>query len=288
MSCSPSEVVVGVPCFNEAHRAGALAQALAALDPAPGAVLVVDDGSTDGTAEALEAVGLSVLRHPSNRGLGAARNTLWRAARDRGHRWIAYLDADVLPRPDHIARVAAAGSDGLGGPNIDVAPQGAVDAWRARFWPQSLGGSVLESAPMLVGAGAAYDLRALAAVGGFNERFRTHGEDVEVGRRLNRAGLRLRYDPSFVVEHHRHDGVRDLLRGCYLHCREGMRATREVPGPHPRPPELVAGMARKALWAPGAALVRRRDPAEAALGVAACGAGLLGYAVALAATRGMA
>ena len=59
-----------------------------------------------------------------------------------------------------------------------------------------------------------------------------------------------------------------------------MRATLGTPGEEPRPDQLVLGMAKKAASAPAAALMRLHDPREAALGLAACSAGLLGYAVA--------
>ena len=58
-----------------------------------------------------------------------------------------------------------------------------------------------------------------------------------------------------------------------------MRAVRSTPGDGPGGVGLAVGMARKLLHAPAAALIKRGDPAEAALGVLACGAGLAGYAV---------
>lgn len=62
-------------------------------------VVVVDDGSADGTASAIEAIGderLSVLRHERSRGVSAARNTGIEAARGD---WIAFLDDDDLWSP---------------------------------------------------------------------------------------------------------------------------------------------------------------------------------------------
>ena len=277
-------VAIGVPCFNEAARIAALGDVIASLHPAPGAVFAVDDGSSDGTAEALRVAGFEVLVHEVNSGLGTARNTLWRRALDRGFQAIAFLDADVAPPKDYLRRVcellAQGRVAGVGGRNVDDGSDW-VDAWRGRFFPQSLGDRDLIDAPMLVGACATYRVAALRDVGGFSPRFRTHGEDVDIGRRLRAGGHRLRYDPTVVVRHRRSDSAETLVRNCYHHCREGMRATLATRGLEPGPPDLVLGMAKKAVRAPVAALVRRRDAREAALGAAACGAALAGYAAGL-------
>ncbi|MEE2827748.1 MAG: hypothetical protein VX498_01050, partial [Myxococcota bacterium] len=105
------------------------------------------------------------------------------------------------------------------------------------------------------------------------------GEDVEIGRRFRLHGERLLYSPDLVVYHQRHDSPVELLGNCYRHCREGMRATLGTPGEQPEAGRLALGLSRKLVHAPAASLLRRRDPREAALGVAACGAGLLGYLV---------
>ena len=279
-------IAVAVPCFNEAARIPALLDALRSLDPAPGAILIVNDGSSDGTAALLAADDIDLLPHRTNEGLGAARNTLWRRARERGFLVISFLDADVTPPTDWLARVGALIAEdprlaGVGGRNVDPLEDGGAraDQWRARFWKQDLGECALLDAPMLVGACASYRTDALATVSGFDPAFRTNGEDVDVGRRLRAAGFRLRYEPSLQVHHRRRDRPRSLVALCYRHCRDGMRAARRTPDEDPRAVELVVGMARKAVRAPAAALLKRRDPREAALGIAACGAGLLGYCV---------
>ena len=281
----PASIAVAVPCFREAPRVPALAAALAALDPAPGACLAVDDGSGDATAAALTEAGFDVVVHETNEGLGAARNTLWRRAEERGFQAVAFVDADCLVPPHYLRRVAErlAADDvaGVGGRNVERDPATWVDAWRGRFWPQDLGPAARMEAPMLVGACATYRVSALRQVGGFNPLFRTNGEDVDLGRRCAAHGLRLLYDPDIVVFHERRDAPLDLVAMCYRHCRDGMRATVATPASEatPGPGRLVFGMARKAVRAPAAALVKRRDPREAALGAAACSAGLLGYVV---------
>ncbi|MCO4773077.1 MAG: glycosyltransferase family 2 protein [Deltaproteobacteria bacterium] len=279
-------VAVAIPCFNEAARIPALLDAVASLDPPPGLVFALDDGSHDATADLLSTVdGIELLRHERNLGLGAGRNTLWRTARQRGYPVVAFLDADVSPPPDFVRQVVDLfGSDlrlaGVGGRNIDEldATSSLSDSWRRRFWPQDMGPSALTDAPMLVGACAAYRTEALMDVGGFDAGFTTNAEDVDIGRRLRAADWRLRYEPGLVVRHRRRDDPRTLVHACFRHCREGMRATLKTPSEPPGPTELVLGMARKAARAPVASLVRRRSPAEAALGIVACGAGLAGYA----------
>lgn len=91
----PLGVSVIVPAYNEEGGIGAvlerLRDTLATLD-LPGELIVVDDGSTDGTAaEARRAAGVKVLQHRANRGYGAALKTGIREAR---YELIAITDAD--------------------------------------------------------------------------------------------------------------------------------------------------------------------------------------------------
>ncbi|MCK6530789.1 glycosyltransferase [Myxococcota bacterium] len=271
-------IAVAVPCLDEEAALPGLASSIRALDPPPEAILIVDDGSRDGTAGAARGAGLRVLSHPRNRGLAAARNTAWRAADTDV---VAYLDADVRPPPDWIGRIRAGLADpdvaGLGGWNREGPPRSAADRFRARHWPQWGGPTATGAAPWLVGACAAYRRSALEAVSGFDERFRSHGEDVEIGLRLNARGFRLAYDPDLTVSHARHDGPGSLARMCYLHCLWGGRASR-LHGSPVLP--LALGVLRKGARAPAGLLLRHLDPAAAAVASLGCASGLVGYAVA--------
>ncbi len=104
MGSDAFSVSVVIPAYNEAARiAVAVESALGQTHP-PDEVIVVDDGSTDGTGTVAAALGARVVRKP-NGGLSSARNAGIRAARGD---WIALLDADDLWVPAKLAAVHAA------------------------------------------------------------------------------------------------------------------------------------------------------------------------------------
>ena len=94
-----------VPAFNEATRIGAVLEALRG-HPALAEVIVVDDGSTDGTDAVAGAMpGVTLLRQPRNSGKTAALAAGIAAAR-APH--LMFLDADLQGlRPDHVTALAA-------------------------------------------------------------------------------------------------------------------------------------------------------------------------------------
>ncbi|MEW2357365.1 glycosyltransferase family 2 protein [Spirillospora sp. NPDC029432] len=91
------EVAVIIPAKDEGDRIAATVEAARKL-PGAGLVLVVDDGSADGTGRVAREAGARVVRHSRNRGKGAAMETGAEAARllDEGTpRHLLFLDADL-------------------------------------------------------------------------------------------------------------------------------------------------------------------------------------------------
>jgi len=77
------DVTIVIPAFNEAPVIGSVLAGLRTLDLGDREMLVIDDGSTDETADAARAAGARVIRHPYNVGNGAAVKTGLRHARGR-------------------------------------------------------------------------------------------------------------------------------------------------------------------------------------------------------------
>jgi glycosyltransferase involved in cell wall biosynthesis len=103
------QCVAVIPCFNEARWIAALAAAVRRHLPN---ILVVDDGSTDGTARQAEAAGAEVIRLGRNCGKGAALRAGWRHARQLGFSWALTMDGDGQHAPDDIPKFLARAENG--------------------------------------------------------------------------------------------------------------------------------------------------------------------------------
>lgn len=93
-----------IPAFNESQGIRDVVSRLRDRHP-DAEIIVCDDGSTDGTAEALDGLEVHVIRHARNRGYGAAWKSLAAAATGDV---IVYFDGDSQFDPDDVARLIAA------------------------------------------------------------------------------------------------------------------------------------------------------------------------------------
>jgi polyprenyl-phospho-N-acetylgalactosaminyl synthase len=93
------KVIAVIPAYQEAAR---IAKTVEAVRPYVDGIVVVDDGSEDGTVEAAREVDVAVLRHRVNRGQGAALRTGNEAALRLGADIIVHVDADGQHDPSFI------------------------------------------------------------------------------------------------------------------------------------------------------------------------------------------
>jgi glycosyltransferase involved in cell wall biosynthesis len=107
MQAQPQRGLVVVPAYNEVHTVASVVRALHRDAPAWD-VLVIDDGSTDATAEHAQAAGARVVRHPFNLGIGGAVQSGFRYARDEDYEMMVQVDADGQHDPREIRRLVAA------------------------------------------------------------------------------------------------------------------------------------------------------------------------------------
>ena len=176
-------------------------------------VIVVDDGSSDRFTDCAREYGFRLIRTP-NSGLGNARNIGLFAATGE---IVAYIDDDAYPDPDWLKYLAAAflHSDfvGVGGPNLPPCD----DGWVGDCVANSPGGPIHvlltdREAEHIPGCNMAYRKAALLEIGGFDERFRAAGDDVDVCWSLQKRNWKLGFSPAAVVWHHRRNSVRTYLK----------------------------------------------------------------------------
>jgi GT2 family glycosyltransferase len=205
-----------VPARNGAASLPALLQSLKSQTLSSGRfeVIVVDNDSSDGTADLAAAHGARVVHEPvanrsraRNRGVAAARTPLY-----------AFTDADCVARPEwleELLRCAPSTPLMAGEVELRVSDRpNAIERFE-RLWRFGQGSWVEQ------GWAATANLRvhaeAFEAVGGFDPSWRHIGEDVDFCFRARAAGYALGYCPGAIVEHEGESELRPLLRRFFLH-----------------------------------------------------------------------
>jgi len=207
------DVAVVIPNYNGARWLPGVLASVAAQTVAPVEVLVVDDGSTDGSAAIAEAAGARVLRLAENGGFARAANAGLAAV---GSEAVALVNTDVVLDADWLERALAAlgASEGavatklldLDDPAIlysagDVLRRDGVCEQRGRF-ERDMGAYDEPGEVFSACAGAAlYRRVAVLGAGGFDERLGMYLEDVELGLRLRLAGWGCAWEPRAVARH---------------------------------------------------------------------------------------
>ncbi len=136
----PQAVLALIPAWNEAERIRPIIEGAGAYLP----VLVVDDGSTDRTAEVARAAGAWVIRHPQNRGKGAALKTGFAWALEHGYDAVLTLDADGQHDPTEIPKLLAALEAGEG--ELIIGERDFSQMPWPRWWSTPLGAWLLSLA----------------------------------------------------------------------------------------------------------------------------------------------
>jgi glycosyltransferase involved in cell wall biosynthesis len=163
-------------------------------------VIVVDNGSTDGTKEVAasfrETLPLQILDKP-NAYIAAVRNAGAAVARGR---YLAFLDADCEVRPDWLSVATEVLSEG----NIGVCgafyliPEGS--SWIARYWYQIREIKPAGEVSYLPAGDMFVSRQVFNKVDGFDQSIQTN-EDFEFCQRIRAAGLPIRCEPKLGVIH---------------------------------------------------------------------------------------
>ena len=217
--------LVIVPAYNEERGIGRVIGSVRREMPEAD-ILVVDDGSADGTARAAYSAGAAVARHPFNLGYGAALQTGYRFATRAGYEVLVQMDGDgqhdsscigVLLEPIRLGEAdVAIGSRFLGGTG-GAAPKAAYDVPLAR----KIGISLFRAITALIirqritDPTSGFQAMTRAVFSSFiGEKFPADYPDADVIIMLHRSGFRIVEVPVRMFENpdkkSMHSGLKPL------------------------------------------------------------------------------
>ena len=208
-------VSVVVACYNGESTLKACLESLERLNYPDYEIILVDDGSTDGTARiAAEHPRARNFKHDTNLGLSVARNTGIAAATGE---IMAFTDADCRPDEDWLHYLVRDLLDGgfaaIGGHNFLPSDDSNIAA-AVLVSPGGPAHVMLtdREAEHVPGCNLAVYKWAFTEIGGFDPIFRKAGDDVDICWRLQEQGCKIGFSPAGFVWHHRRSTVRAYLR----------------------------------------------------------------------------
>jgi len=178
-------------------------------------VIVVDDGSQDGSGERASELGARVLRSGGRLGPAAARNV---GAAEAPGDVVLFVDADVVVHPDALGRIADAFADpgtvAVFGSYDDRPPQRGFASQYMNLRHHHVHRTPAEDASTFWAGLGAVRREAFLAAGGFDAKRFPHPsvEDIELAPRLRAGGGRIRRVPGIQGTHLKRWSVGDVLR----------------------------------------------------------------------------
>jgi O-antigen biosynthesis protein len=206
-------VSVVVCTYNAERTMAPCLESLAKLNYPDYEVIVVNDGSTDGSLAIAERFGYCKIISQPNKGLSVARNVGAEAATGE---IVAYTDSDCVADPDWlnylVAKMEAADLVACGGPNFPPPEDNLIPSAVA----VSPGGPthVLlsdDTAEHIAGCNMAFRRDVLLQLGGFDPIYRAAGDDVDICWRFQDGGYTIGFSPAAVVWHFRRNTVKAYI-----------------------------------------------------------------------------
>jgi len=184
-----------VSCYNASATVRRTVESLLAQTITPAEVIVVDDGSTDGSIDAIRDLDVRIVTHSSNLGRGEARA---RAMREARHEYVLCCDATNTLEPAFVEKALPWFEDervaAVFGRITQPPARTVADRWRGRHLFRLDLVQENRRRASLCTWGTLMRASAASAVGGYDSRLR-HSEDADLGARLLDGGFDVVFDP---------------------------------------------------------------------------------------------
>ena len=211
-----------IAAFDEAPT---IAEVVRGVRPYVDHVLVVDDGSRDGTGEAARAAGAEVVGHATNRGKGAAVRTGLAVILERPFTHVLLLDGDRQHDPADAPALLAAACAGAGDFVIGQRPFSRATMPRSRYYTNTISSWVISTCFVgrrVADAQSGFRLIATALLRRVRLTGRGYEIETEMLIKLARRGARIAHVPvglHYGASRSKLRPIRDTTRTCFLAVR---------------------------------------------------------------------
>lgn len=221
------KVTLYIPCFNAEKTLGKCLESVLKQNHSIDEILIIDDGSTDKTVEISSKFDVKLITHKNNEGLGASRNT---AIKNAKNEFIAALDSDCTASGNWLEKLMKNFKDnsiaGVGGRVIESCDE-VIGRWRDAHMGQAWGEEKIVNPEFIFGSNTVFRKSALEQTG-YNHKYRTNYEDVDLSQRLMKNGFRLVYEPHAVVRHLRKDTIGSVMKSSWAWTFHGFKEPNSV------------------------------------------------------------
>jgi glycosyltransferase involved in cell wall biosynthesis len=208
------KITVYIPCRNGEKTLSDVLTSIKSQTRPPDQCLFIDDHCTDQSPAIARESGFEIFPVPDPGGLAAARNVALNHATGDV---LLGIDADVSIEPGFVREMGKIFAEfpqlaAICGRLDERFRDTTADLWRAVHMPQHHGPKQMLNPRVLTGATSAVRVSVLKQIGGWNERFHSNAEDVDLTTRLLKAGLSFLYAPTCRAWHLRRDSMESVLR----------------------------------------------------------------------------
>ncbi|MHB8173805.1 MAG: glycosyltransferase family 2 protein [Nitrospirota bacterium] len=215
------DISVVIPAYNAENTIGRTISALLANGVPAESIIVVNDGSCDGTAGIVKQYPAAKYIYQKNAGPAAARNTGWKASFSEV---VIFTDSDCVPCPGW-AEALMAGFDSSDGAKTGAVTGSYDIANSDRILPRIIHEEIKErhdSYGRFVRFFGSYNVaikrEVLEKTGGFDESYRrASGEDNDLSYRVQKLGFKIAFAPDALVGHYHTVSLKKYLREQYTH-----------------------------------------------------------------------
>ena len=210
-----------IPTFNSENTIKRCLQSVLNQKLKPDEILIIDNNSTDNTIKLVSDIKTRskipiIIIFQKKKGLGNARNL---GVKNSKYNYIASVDSDCVANKNWLKELTKEFNNpnvaGVCGNLIETKLNSPADKWRKQHMTQTWGNKKILNPRFLYGANNIFLKKAINDVGGYNEKFISNSEDVDISNKFKKKGFNLIYNPSAICKHLRQDSLHSILNNYY-------------------------------------------------------------------------